>query len=67
MRGDNFILLHWNFREAGCLEKLEQSLFYRTDADSQTVIAQDSATPSISKSNTKPELYLKPHLSEGTV
>ncbi|MFM9962155.1 MAG: hypothetical protein ACKV2Q_13120 [Planctomycetaceae bacterium] len=64
--GDNLVLLHWNLRKAGWLERPEQSSFYRSDADFQTFIAQNSARPSISKTNAKPETYLKPQLAAGT-
>ncbi len=66
MFGDNLVLLHWNLRKAGWLEKPEQSSFYRSDADFQTFIEQNSALPSISKTNAKPETYLKPQLGTGT-
>jgi hypothetical protein len=62
--GDNLFQLHWNLRKAGWLEKPEQSSFYSTDADFQTFIEQNSVLPSISKTNTKSETYLKPQLSD---
>ena len=43
MFGDNLVLLHWNLRQAGWLEKPEQSSFYRSDADFRTFLEQNSA------------------------
>lgn len=60
MFGDNLILLHWNLSQSGWLEQPEQSSFYRSDADVKTFIEKNSSMPSISKTNTKPEIYLKP-------
>ena len=65
MFGNNLVLLHWNLRQAGWLEKPEQSSFYRSDADFRTFLEQNSAQPSISKTNAKPELFLKSPLSGG--
>ena len=67
MFGDNLVLLHWNLRQAGWLEKPEQSSFYRSDADFRTFLEQNSALPSISKTIAKPEIYLKPPLSGGQI
>jgi len=65
MFGDNLVLLNWNMRQAGWLEKPETSAFYRSDADFKTFVEQHSASPSISTTNAKPEIYLKPQLGTG--
>jgi len=48
------------------VEQPEQSSFDRSDADFQTFIKKNSVVPSISETNTKPEIYLKPLLGAGT-
>jgi hypothetical protein len=65
MFGDNLVLLHWNLRKAGWIDKPEQSSFYRNDADFTTFIEKNSAQPSIAKTNSKPEVFLKPQLGNG--
>ena len=62
MFGDNLVLLHWQLRKAGWIENPNESSFYRSDADFKTFIEQNSARPSISKTNAKPELFLSPQL-----
>ena len=59
MFGGNLVLLHCNLRQAGWLEKPDQSSFYRSDADFRTFLEQNSAQPSISKTIAKPEIFLK--------
>lgn len=65
MFGDNLVLLHWHLHKAGWLDKPEQSTFYRSDVDFKIFIEQNSARPSISKTNAKPEIFLKPQLVNG--
>jgi len=64
MLGDNFVLLHWNLRKAGWLEQPEKSIFHRSDADFETFLEANSAKPGISKTNAKPDFFLKPQLGE---
>jgi hypothetical protein len=65
MFGDNLVLLHWQLRKAGWLDKPEQSSFYRSDDDFTAFIEKNSAQPSIAKTNSKPEMFLKPQLGIG--
>ena len=63
MFADNLILLHWNLRKAGWLEKPEESFFYRTDESFKAFIEKGCARPSLSLiPNNKPELWMKPQL-----
>ncbi len=64
---DNVMLLHSNLLKVGWLERPEQSSFYRSDADFQTFIEQNCVLRSINKTNAKPEIHLKPQLSEETI
>ena len=65
MFGDNLVLLHWNLRKAGWIDKPEQSSFYRNDADFTTFVEKNCAQPAIAKTNAKPEIFLKPQLGNG--